>query len=140
MRAWHVIFLISGFFDSLFLADSGGEEQDDWLLGLAKAPTSLDSRVQTLSFCKTKACTIETSLLNLSACSRDRFQPPLGKAWDDSSRESRTVVRTVPRARPVVGVARYLISGFFDSLFLAEWRRRASDWLLRGPYYLLLAW
>ena len=32
-RAWHVIFLISGFFDSLFLADSGGEEQDDWLLG-----------------------------------------------------------------------------------------------------------
>ena len=22
-----------GFFDSLFLADSGGEEQDDWLLG-----------------------------------------------------------------------------------------------------------
>ena len=30
---WHVIFLISGFFDSLFLADSGGEEQDDWLLG-----------------------------------------------------------------------------------------------------------
>ena len=30
---WHVNFLISGFFDSLFLADSGGEEQDDWLLG-----------------------------------------------------------------------------------------------------------
>ena len=33
VQAWHVIFLISGFFDSLFLADSGGEEQDDWLLG-----------------------------------------------------------------------------------------------------------
>ena len=33
VKAWHVIFLISGFFDSLFLADSGGEEQDDWLLG-----------------------------------------------------------------------------------------------------------
>ena len=33
VQAWHVIFLISGFFDSLFLADGGGEEQDDWLLG-----------------------------------------------------------------------------------------------------------
>ena len=33
VQAWHVIFLTSGFFDSLFLADSGGEEQDDWLLG-----------------------------------------------------------------------------------------------------------
>ena len=33
VQAWHVIFLISGFFDSLFLADSGCEEQDDWLLG-----------------------------------------------------------------------------------------------------------
>ena len=33
VQAWHVIFLISGFFDSLFLADSGGEQQDDWLLG-----------------------------------------------------------------------------------------------------------
>ena len=33
VQAWYVIFLISGFFDSLFLADSGGEEQDDWLLG-----------------------------------------------------------------------------------------------------------
>ena len=33
VQAWHIIFLISGFFDSLFLADSGGEEQDDWLLG-----------------------------------------------------------------------------------------------------------
>ena len=33
VQAWHVIFLISGFFDSLFLGDSGGEEQDDWLLG-----------------------------------------------------------------------------------------------------------
>ena len=33
VQAWHVIFLISGFFDSLFLADSGGEDQDDWLLG-----------------------------------------------------------------------------------------------------------
>ena len=32
VQAWHVIFYISGFFDSLFLADSGGEEQDDWLL------------------------------------------------------------------------------------------------------------
>ena len=28
VQAWHVIFLISGFFDSLFLADSGGEEQE----------------------------------------------------------------------------------------------------------------
>ena len=33
VQVWHVIFLISGFFDSLFLADGGGEEQDDWLLG-----------------------------------------------------------------------------------------------------------
>ena len=33
VQAWHNIFLISGFFDSLFLADSGCEEQDDWLLG-----------------------------------------------------------------------------------------------------------
>ena len=33
VQVWHVIFLISGFFDSLFLADSGGEEQDDALLG-----------------------------------------------------------------------------------------------------------
>ena len=33
VQAWHVIYLISGCFDSLFPADSGGEEQDDWLLG-----------------------------------------------------------------------------------------------------------
>ena len=39
VQAWHVISLISGFFDSLFLADGGGEEQDDWLLGEAKVPT-----------------------------------------------------------------------------------------------------
>ena len=30
VQAWHDILLL---FDSLFLADSGGEEQDDWLLG-----------------------------------------------------------------------------------------------------------
>ena len=32
VQAWHVIFLISGFFDSLSLADGGGKEQDDWLM------------------------------------------------------------------------------------------------------------
>ena len=39
MQEWHVTFWISGFFDSLFLAESGGEEQDDGLLGSAKAST-----------------------------------------------------------------------------------------------------
>ena len=33
MQAWHVIFWISGFFDLPFLAESGGEEQNDGLLG-----------------------------------------------------------------------------------------------------------
>ena len=39
MRAWHAIFEISGCFDSPFLAESGGEEQYDGLLGYEKVPT-----------------------------------------------------------------------------------------------------
>ena len=39
MRAWHVIFYISAFFDSPSLAESGSEEQDDGLLGYEKVPT-----------------------------------------------------------------------------------------------------
>ena len=40
MQAWHVIFWVSGFFDLPFLAESGGEKQDD---GLGERPYYLSS-------------------------------------------------------------------------------------------------
>ena len=59
--AWHVIFLDIRLFDSPFLPDTGGEEQDDGLLGYIKASTAyfshgklelLHNRLQQLDLCE----------------------------------------------------------------------------------------